>query len=317
MLGASLPRIPLAALAVLATMVVATPAAAQDRPHKPRAETKVPTRSTKPKRKAPQKRAVRRRVQAKRSKRQRDAADDALFDDHEAPDGMSEAERRRRDAISSDGPWPGDEDGPWATDDSQPWSTDEDPGAADDELFDDDDDDGPRATPAAPPVCGKRSPRSTDWSVHTGPNELDYDDGAEVPDGYVKQTRIRKGLVIGGAVTFGVSWLATATYAATLRAQEEQEAFWNDHEHDDGPGDEAALYIPLAGPWIALGTMDPDEGQRGALIASGVVQAGGMAMLIAGVAAKQTVLVRHGNTTVGLTPALGPSHNGFVLSGSF
>lgn len=144
------------------------------------------------------------------------------------------------------------------------------------------------------------------------PYELEYTDGAEIPPGYELETRAKKGLVIAGAVTLGASWLASCA-AATLMIQrrEEEGRSWGWEWDSDNGGDDAppetALYIPLAGPWIALKTMEDEiEGQgKAALVADGMVQAAGLAMLIGGLAARDKVLVKTETTQVSMAPGIG------------
>jgi hypothetical protein len=50
--------------------------------------------------------------------------------------------------------------------------------------------------------------------------------------------------------------------------------------------------IPLAGPFIALGTMSEKKAIPGVVI-NGLVQAGGISMMIVGLVARDTILVRN------------------------
>jgi hypothetical protein len=52
------------------------------------------------------------------------------------------------------------------------------------------------------------------------------------------------------------------------------------------------MYIPIAGPFIAIGTAEPDPGVAVGLAALGVAQLGGVAMIVAGLAFPKTTLVR-------------------------
>jgi hypothetical protein len=120
-----------------------------------------------------------------------------------------------------------------------------------------------------------------------GPKTMDYEDGDPVPPGYHVDTRIRKGLVIGGAVTFGTVYLLTALTAAAVQSTDD--AFGGSSTSDDV----TPLYIPVAGPFIGMATMDAEGAGVFALAVVGVVQAGGLAMFIAGLAAPKTELVRN------------------------
>src|SRR4051812_26805889 len=112
------------------------------------------------------------------------------------------------------------------------------------------------------------------------PRELDWAPGEPVPPGYRPSTKIRTGLVIGGAVTLGAVWLlnvATASIAVSV----------------DSNGSVAApLFAPVVGPFIAIGTLHANALGGFWLAFDGVVQAAGAAMLIAGIAAPKTILQR-------------------------
>lgn len=85
---------------------------------------------------------------------------------------------------------------------------------------------------------------------------------------------------------------------------------------DDVPA-EAALAIPLAGPFVTIGTVRPTPAATALLIADGVIQVGALTMLITGLADKETVLVRDDGTEVALMPSAGPGHGGMALTGTF
>jgi hypothetical protein len=144
----------------------------------------------------------------------------------------------------------------------------------------------PRETYAPSPDAASPPPFQ-----YSGPYTMEYIEGADVPDGYTKVERVRKGLVIGGAVTFGVGWLIAATAAASL---------------DEDIRDEAApLFVPVVGPFIAMGTLDPDGAGRAALFVNGMMQTAGAAMLIGGLAGTKTVLVRTAETEIHMRPGVG------------
>lgn len=137
------------------------------------------------------------------------------------------------------------------------------------------------------PSPDRSSPPPYQWA---GPYTMEYIEGAEVPDGYTKVERVRKGLVIGGAVTWGVSWLMAATAAAAI----------------ENKADEAApLYIPVVGPFIAMGTLEADGAGRAGLLINGMAQVAGAAMLIGGLAATKTVLVRTKVAELNVRPGVG------------
>ena len=88
------------------------------------------------------------------------------------------------------------------------------------------------------------------------------------------------GLIIAGSVVFGVGWLVGGAITVGIDAA-------------DGSVSEASAFtfIPLAGPWIVLGTESPSTGQASGLVAQGVLQIGGLAMLIVGATVRKDVEV--------------------------
>src|SRR5688572_15787699 len=48
-----------------------------------------------------------------------------------------------------------------------------------------------------------------------GPKRMNYEEGQPIPPGYRVETRARRGLIIAGAVTFGVTYLLSA-FAASI-----------------------------------------------------------------------------------------------------
>lgn len=148
---------------------------------------------------------------------------------------------------------------------------------------------------AAPPAAGPR--RITDWEP-----------GEPIPPGYHPITRVRTGLVIGGSVTFGVIYVLNVMVAAIA--------------HDVGTSKLTPLYVPIAGPFIQMGTTSSAIGNFW-LVLDGLAQAGGVAMLIAGIAAPKTLLVRNDlakQKKLELMPTpmtFGSNSAGFGLVGKF
>ena len=142
--------------------------------------------------------------------------------------------------------------------------------------------------------------------VMAGPREITtWEEGDPIPPGYHPDTRVRKGLIIGGAVTFGVFYLISALVGAVALD-------CNSVTSSNACGGLGVLLIPAAGPFIALGTAKPDGGGAAILVIDGVAQAGGLAMLILGIAIPRTVLVRNDlatgkkQTVATFEPVIGP-----------
>lgn len=136
----------------------------------------------------------------------------------------------------------------------------------------------------APPPGYTAPPGYAPPKQDPGPRVLPHEEGEPVPPGYHLDTRIRKGLVIGGAVTFGVMYLITAFTGALLDSADELAGNTNMF---------VPLYVPAVGPFIAIGTTGATAGGAFMLALDGVVQCGGLAMGIAGIAAPQSIIVRN------------------------
>jgi len=110
-----------------------------------------------------------------------------------------------------------------------------------------------------------------------GPEKLEYDEDRPIPPGYHVESSVRKGLVIGGAVTFGAVYLFNVLIAIPLTAVDD---------------DFTPLYVPVAGPFITIFTENSEGAGTTALAIDGVVQTGGLIMLVLGLALQKTELVR-------------------------
>ena len=144
----------------------------------------------------------------------------------------------------------------------------------------------------------------------SGPRIIrDYEDGEAVPPGYHAETRIRTGLVVGGAVTFGVMYLFSVLAGSIINDA-------NKGRYGDGTrGD--FLYIPVLGPFLQMTKTDSSSGNT-TLVIDGVAQAAGVTMLIVGVSSPRTVLVRNDLAEVRISPMkVGEKGTGLGLIGTF
>jgi len=157
----------------------------------------------------------------------------------------------------------------------------------------------PNYTP--PPAYAQQQP--------LGPAEFDdWNPGDPIPPGYHKAHRKRRGLIVGGAVTFGVLYSVSILVAAT--------------GEDSNPGHNklAALFVPVFGPFIQLGNSNSATGNF-FLVADGLAQAAGVTMFALGLALPETILVRNDlaenapKMTVG--PLFAQNGGGLSLTGHF
>ncbi|WP_437284137.1 hypothetical protein [Sorangium sp. So ce406] len=161
----------------------------------------------------------------------------------------------------------------------------------------------PLPAPPAPPPPGYYAAPGV---PPAGPKVLPWREGEPVPPGYHPEERVRKGLVISGAIVFGTVYLFTAIGGA--------DAVYR------GSSGYAALFVPVAGPFLTLATTRQDDLETMALVLDGLVQVTGAALLLPGLLVPKTVLVRDDVSKAFVVPApmsFGPSSAGLGLVGRF
>jgi hypothetical protein len=131
------------------------------------------------------------------------------------------------------------------------------------------------APPAAPPAAPAASRLIQGWA----PDQ-------PVPRGYRRVTTLNGAMLAAGISLFSVSYSLTTVTAAIAGAVDEE-------DFDGTSGEDwAALYIPLAGPFIAIHSLDPNPQGAGLLVADGILQVAGMALLLGGALDTDTHLLR-------------------------
>ncbi|WP_234023851.1 hypothetical protein [Sorangium cellulosum] len=137
----------------------------------------------------------------------------------------------------------------------------------------------------------------------------------------------KRRLIIAGASTLGGFWTASAVYATSLALAKEETPHCHCTQHacvvaarpEQRSPSPAALLVPVAGPWIHLGTARPGTAGTVALSVLGVGQAVGLGMLIGGVAmpAQVRVPMQHGRVLrLGAAPVVTPGGVGLAIRGS-
>jgi hypothetical protein len=161
----------------------------------------------------------------------------------------------------------------------------------------------PPAGYAPPPGYSYPPPIGPFAPTRLGPTTLPFEEGYPIPPGYHQEMRQRKGLIVGGAVTFGVLYSLSATGVLL-----------------SGGGAKAVL-VPVAGPFIEIANIQSTlSGSEGSglramattfMVLDGVGQAAGVAMLLVGLTQPKPLLVRDDvtATTVRITP-LTMGHDG-------
>jgi hypothetical protein len=150
----------------------------------------------------------------------------------------------------------------------------------------------------------------------SGPDEIDAEEGRRAPLGYTAVQRTRKGMLIGGGITLGVSYMYSALFAAT-GADEANNSYNYDGTTSSGENKFAAMWIPVAGPFIQISQTDSATA-RLALAGLGTAEVIGAVMLYYGLTTTKKVYVRNdlvGNLSV--APMTGNGASGMALSGRF
>jgi hypothetical protein len=126
------------------------------------------------------------------------------------------------------------------------------------------------------------------------PETVPYEPGDFIPAGYRLETQPITGLVIAGAVATGGLWLLSGMLGTLAVKLSGGVADSTGHTERQEP---YFLWIPVAGPFVAAGTVhDPAGPIVALLVLDGVLQSAGLAMLIGGAAAQRQVLVWHGGS---------------------
>lgn len=129
--------------------------------------------------------------------------------------------------------------------------------------------------------------------------------------------RANLALIITGSVLLGVSWVSnifTGLFAGLELFGSGGSSRWDTFR--------AMSLVPVAGPWAQLAAKPTsfDQDDWGTwLIINGLLQAGGLTMLIIGIAtpSRQTIYARRTGPTFVLAPYATPSAAGLTLAGTF
>jgi hypothetical protein len=184
---------------------------------------------------------------------------------------------------------------------------------------------GPAGPGYTTPIYQQTQPSYVPQSVaFSGPRIInDWNEGEPIPPGYHESTRVRKGLVIGGAVTFGAMYLISALAGSVGAAAEDGCSYISGGGSSCG-NPLTAMFIPAVGPFIQMAHSGNTAVGDFWLGFDGLLQVGGITMFAIGIASPKTVLVRNdlgSNSNNGLhlalAPILGQNHQGAGLIGTF
>ena len=142
----------------------------------------------------------------------------------------------------------------------------------------------------------------------SGPRMIkDWDENQPIPPGYHRESRVRKGLVIAGAIVFGVPYLYSAGIAA----------IGDDVTRNGESNPVQYLYIPVLGPFIEMGQTDSSTA-RYFLTLDGLAQSAGAFMFIYGLASPKSILVRNDLALLTVMPTkMGHDGQGLSVLGRF
>ncbi len=165
---------------------------------------------------------------------------------------------------------------------------------------------GAAATPAAP------APQ---------PDTADQPKNAE-PE-YRVEYKSNKGLWIGGIAMLGGAWLATALTTHFVTSVDGGcDYYYDDYDECQAEEDRDAdlrtsSLIPLAGPWLMLGSGNVADEWESIVVMSGLLQVGGTAMIVLGFTLKSEKRVRVAGVDLDFAPTAGTDGPGWTLFGRF
>ncbi|NUO49486.1 MAG: hypothetical protein HOV80_11585 [Polyangiaceae bacterium] len=160
------------------------------------------------------------------------------------------------------------------------------------------------------------------WSGATPTaDRLPYRDGKPIPPGYSIDIVPRRGMIAGGAALAGGLHMVSMIAAIALDAEadqtiaDEQGGTRTDPEFSNRY---TPLFIPLAGPFIAVKTADANGTGSAILIMNGVAQVTGAALVISGLVATKKELVRDdAPISFNVAPMVADGGGGISLEGLF
>lgn len=146
----------------------------------------------------------------------------------------------------------------------------------------------------------------------SGPEEIDAEQGRRAPIGYTAVQRTRKGMLIGGGVTLGVAYFYSALVAAVG-----DDLSSDSYGGGNSTNEFAAMWIPVAGPFIQMAQSDSSTGKL-FLGMLGGAQAVGAVLLYKGLTTTKTVYVRNDLVSdISITPLVGGGNAGMAVAGRF
>jgi hypothetical protein len=125
------------------------------------------------------------------------------------------------------------------------------------------------------------------------------------PELYRTERKLVPELYVSGPVLLGATWITTIAVSAAAAPQA-----------NAGKTTEYAA-IPIVGPWVMLGSSGHMSSYTPAVFASGIAQAAGLAITIAGVTVRREVTVPVVKSASGVRVGLVPLVGGAAAVGTF
>jgi len=150
-----------------------------------------------------------------------------------------------------------------------------------------------------------------------GPEKIPYGGGEAIPPGYHVESQTRWGLAGTGIALGSVLWVTSLVAAISLDREKDQTLVdeQGGTRKDPAYGSRySAMFIPVAGPFIAIPTAHASGTGAAILALDGALQVGSLAMAVAGFALPKKELVK--NQTVVVTPMASATMMGLGLSGA-
>jgi len=118
------------------------------------------------------------------------------------------------------------------------------------------------------------------------PTTLSFEEGQTVPRGYALKSRSPRSLLVAGTLSFGTAYLASLIGAATaLTANSTSGTSY------------APLFVPVIGPYIAIGTAQASGAGAVWLVLDGLAQTGGATLFVYSLVAEEKYLSRKARDT--------------------
>lgn len=143
-----------------------------------------------------------------------------------------------------------------------------------------------------------------------------WDPDLEVPEGYRHVSRPNGRLIGAGVALLSSGWVTSMLVASIATDVENDEK--NDAADGVTAGDWVPMYIPVAGPFVMMATLDPRPSLRGLLLLDGIVQTAGALGVVLGITVRNHALVRSDTyADVHVVPVVGPTFHGLQATARF